>query len=508
VRDGRLGSGALIHMTTYAAARQWISALRGTAFLADFSSTFASRLLSKFVMAFVVALAARRLGPHAFGTYVAITTYVAMAGSVVDFGLAPYVTRTMAEGNPVWRPLWISAAIRTLLALILAGAATLAGIFWAPIDTPIVPVLCVAGAMFSDLLTDLPLAALRGRGHFNLIARTTLVRSVVSLAATSAFLFVNSDLSTLTMAFLAASLASLGYTIWQSRVLLTPGAPSFPVFAARASVLASLRGGLAATWTFGLSGILCGAYMRIGPAVLARSGPEGVGIYGAAYKVIEAGLFAASIVCSILVPYLCATRNNSQRQFHDMVEASMRLMVIPSFLLANLVIVFADPVIALLYGPRYAGAGTVLEILGVFFLLTAITGGVQSAVLIALGELKYVSWVTGAALVVAVPLNLYLTPRYGAAGAALANCIGETLVLGCNLAMLSRRGFSGQTRLTLVCLALTVAGVIAQRLPWPISVMAPLAYGLVFGWRCLVDLRWSVGTLSQGRSMTARAQFS
>src|SRR5438067_2743 len=101
--DCRLGSARV----TWTGTRQAIAALRQTAFLADFSSTFASRLLSKFLMAFVVALAARRLGPHAFGTYVAITTYVAMAGSIVDFGLAPYVTRTISEGNPLWRPLAI-----------------------------------------------------------------------------------------------------------------------------------------------------------------------------------------------------------------------------------------------------------------------------------------------------------------------------------------------------------------------------------------------------------------
>jgi len=39
-----------------------------------------------------------------------------------------------------------------------------------------------------------------------------------------------------------------------------------------------------------------------------------------------------------------------------MVEACMRLMVIPSFLFANLLIVIADPLIALLYGPKFAGA--------------------------------------------------------------------------------------------------------------------------------------------------------
>ena len=115
---------------------------------------------------------------------------------------------------------------------------------------------------------------------------------------------------------------------------------------------------LNATWAFGVSAILGSAYMRIGPAVLARAGGAELGLYGAACKVIEAGMFAASIVCSILVPYLSATRAASHDQYRRMVEASMRLMLIPAFLLANLLIVLADPLIRLLYGPRFAGAGT------------------------------------------------------------------------------------------------------------------------------------------------------
>src|SRR5204863_8210906 len=130
----------------------------------------------------------------------------------------------------------------------------------------------------------------------------------------------------------------------------TAGSKALDAFAGSASVASSLRDALRTTWAFGLSAILCSAYMRIGPAVLAGCGPAEVAMYGAAYKVIEAGLFAASIVCSILVPYLSATRAASRQKFEQMVEASMRLMLVPSFLLANLVILAADPLVALIYG--------------------------------------------------------------------------------------------------------------------------------------------------------------
>ena len=86
---------------------------------------------------------------------------------------------------------------------------------------------------------------------------------------------------------------------------------------------------------------------------------------------------------------------------------------------------------------------------------------------------------------------------------AVANCIGETLVLAGSLVLMHRRGLGAQTRLTIICLGFTIVCVFAQHLPWPFPAIPPIVYAIAFGWKCLQDLRWSVGALSQGRSMTA-----
>jgi O-antigen/teichoic acid export membrane protein len=484
-----------------------LTRLRAASFLSDFSSTFASRLASKVIMAFVIALAARRLGPQIFGSYVVIVTYAGMAAALVDFGLAPYVTRAVSEGVPARRPLLIAAAIRMSICTILVACAVVAALAWQIASLRSLPVVYVAASMFIDLLTDLLLAALRGYGRFNAIASTTVVRSAGCLLAAPAFVFFRSSLSWLTFAFLVSSVVGLAYTAWQSRDFLGH-------FGARkdwdgsASGSEGVRSALGVTWAFGVSGILGTAYMRLGPAVLARGSGVEAGTYGSAYKVIEAGLFGASIVCSILVPYLSATRAVSQDQYQRMVEACMRLMVIPSFLFANLLIMIADPLTALLYGPKFSGAGTVLEVLGIYLLLGAITGGAQAAILISMGEMKFVSWLMAAALVIGLPINLLLTPRYGAVGAAAGNCIGEGFVLAANLLWLERRGLNTHARLVVLCVVLTVAGVIAQHFPAPAPVLAPLVYAAIFGWKCLKDLRWSVGALSRGRQMMVRLQCS
>jgi len=364
------------------------------------------------------------------------------------------------------------------------------------------PVLFVALSMFLDLLTDLLLAALRGYARFHAIARTTVVRSAASLLAMPAFVLLESSLGVLTFAFLVSSAAGLVYTAWQSRDLFAgehSGGPSNKP--GRLGPVA-----MKIPWAFGISAILGSVYLRLGPAVLARMGGGEVGIYGAAAKIVDAGMFAASIVCSILVPYLSATRAVSEEQFRHMVKACMRLLIIPSFLCANVLIAIAHPLTRLLYGPRFEGAGTVLQVLSLFLLLGAVTGGAQYAILISLGEMRFASWMMGAALLAGLPLNVVLASHYGAVGAAASACIGEVCMLAANLVLLARRGLDAQSPLVALCGVLTLVCVVTQHLPGPAPLLAPIGYATVFGWRCLRDLRWSVGALSQGRLMMVRAQ--
>ena len=79
-------------------------------------------------------------------------------------------------------------------------------------------------------------------------------------------------------------------------------------------------------------------------------------------------------------------------------------------------------------------------------------------------------------------------------------------MLVANMILLERRGLDTQARMVSLCVVLTVAGVIAQHLPAPAPILAPIAYAAIFGWKCLRDLRWSVGALSYGRQMMVRMQ--
>jgi len=109
---------------------------------------------------------------------------------------------------------------RIAICAVLLTLAVVAAIAWQITSFRTLPVLYVAASMFIDLVTDLLLAALRGYGRFNAIARTTVVRSVACLFAISAFVFFQSSLSMLTLAFLVSSTAGLAYTAWQSRDFL------------------------------------------------------------------------------------------------------------------------------------------------------------------------------------------------------------------------------------------------------------------------------------------------
>jgi O-antigen/teichoic acid export membrane protein len=86
----------------------------------------------------------------------------------------------------------------------------------------------------------------------------------------------------------------------------------------------------------------------------------------------------------------------------------------------------AQPLTALLYGPRYADAGAVLSLLAAAWYLDAVAG-FNKLTLQVYGRFKYVLAVNAATLAVHLTGTLLLVPAHGALGTAAATCI--TLVV-------------------------------------------------------------------------------
>ena len=163
------------------------------------------------------------------------------------------------------------------------------------------------------------------------------------------------------------------------------------------------------------------------------------GLYAAAYKIYEGFTYGALAISAVLTPRLSelfvSNRASHRRVAIGGVAASASIgaaVGIVAFLIAT-------PLIILLFGADYAEATAPFRILVVglpvvfaIWILHAIAISVDRA------RLLLVTGLIG--LAVNVGLNLYVIPRYGASGAALATVVGEVVSMAVLVAGLLRAG--------------------------------------------------------------------
>ena len=97
----------------------------------------------------------------------------------------------------------------------------------------------------------------------------------------------------------------------------------------------------------------------------------------------------------------------------------------------------ARPAIQYTFGPSYAGAAPVLQVLSLFVLLQALMQ-VTSTALDFLGRARIRAIVKGVTAVANVILNLVLIPQFGVVGAAVATVFTYSIYTGANLTVITR----------------------------------------------------------------------
>jgi len=185
--------------------------------------------------------------------------------------------------------------------------------------------------------------------------------------------------------------------------------------------LALLRDG----WPFILTSLTAMLYMRIDQVMLGRMlGPKEVGVFSAAVKISEIWYFIPMSIMSSALPIIVASKEKGEGEYVKRLQ-QLNDALFTFGLVVGLGMTFASPwVIALLYGGKFQGSAGILSL------------HIWSGVAICLGaagscwtltenrqRVNIVKSVFGC--VVNISLNLWLIPRMGARGAALASVVAQ-----------------------------------------------------------------------------------
>lgn len=378
------------------------------------------------------ALLTRHLGPAHFSQYTTVLSLVSVVAVVTDAGMANLGTREFAvrsggDRDALMRDLLSLRVALTAIGVVLAMAfafaahydtALLAGTFLASVATV---------ALVLQHTLSIPLSAELRLGALSLLE---LARQALTVAAIVVLIALGAGVFPL-----------LAVTLLVNALLLLPSAA---LVRGRISLRIELRPRrwaslLRLTVVFALATAVGTIYVYAVQIITSLvASPQQSGLFAASFRVFVVTAGVPGLLVSGALPLLArAARDDRDR----LAYATARIFEVSLILGVGAAVGLlggAQFVIAVVAGPKYAGAGEVLEIQGLATMFSFVLAGWTFA-LISLKRYRGLLTANAAALLVSCILAPTLASTDGAQGAALATvCAEATLGLGTLIALVRR----------------------------------------------------------------------
>jgi len=379
------------------------------------------RVLSALLGFAVIAAVARYLGRSGFGQYTTVMALTGFFATIAGMGISLVVTNEISKRKArVGRFLSNAFSLRIFTSAVILGLGAVVG-FLLPYPVIVRRAILVSsfaffllsfrhvfdGVFFKELKTaKLVVAELAGRllslGFvLFLIARGKGLLGIIWAVAFGNF--VQSGLVYLFIRNYVKIKFKIDYKVW--------------------------RYILSRSWPLALSVALNLIYFKFDTIILSLLKSEAdVGIYGAAYKILELLIAFPILFCNLVLPQLTLNRESDAARFKRIFQKSFDALVIGTIPLVITVFFFAPHLIKLVSGSGFAPSVPVLRILsiatGIIFLAS-----LPAHTIVVLGRQKKMIWAYLTGAVLSVITNLIFIPRYSYIGAAVTTIFVELLVL-------------------------------------------------------------------------------
>lgn len=390
------------------------------AILKQTSYVFLAQALGRVIGLFYTIFLAKNLGVADFGLFITALAYFSLISSVADFGFNRFLIREVAKDQYKSSLLLCSISLlRLTVAAILFALLSLILYFFDPDKMRVLLTLLA-------VLAVLPLALAQTLDAIFIAFRKLQYSAfaLVSLNVSTVFLgivLINLGFGTIG-AVVALILGQLIYLIilW----LLATRQKIKLLFAVQASVLKEVTLG---SLPYGLLGMLGLIYFRIDTLLLSYlRGNFETGIYGAAYKFLEAVVFIPTVLSTALFPVLSKLHQQSLKQIKSLYFNSMKIMLVLSLgvVLGYLIIL---PILIRVLLPNYQSSVEVVKILSLaipFMFLHVPASSVVLSTEKYLGKIIMLSLIP---MIFNILMNLAFIPIYGFLAAAWVTVASDIL---------------------------------------------------------------------------------
>jgi len=379
-----------------------------------------SRVISLALALVTVGLITRYLGTSGFGNYTTILAFYFLITSVSDFGINQILTREISRPKSKERKIVANVLGLRVVSVLSIAAVGCLGVFFLPYTGEIKKGiwLMFVALIFSSLSQTLN-SVFQKRLVMNRLAWRELISRFIQLGVT--FLAVRYDWGI--FGILIAMVASFLFVLaasWQLAAQYIPLRFSFDKKYWKFFLKESAPLGIAAFVNF--------LYFKADAILLSLfQSSHDVGIYGAAYKVLESLIYFPYMFMGLIMPIF--SYNIFHRPVHFLQVASRTIKAIWLVTIPLVIYLFflSEETIRIIAGTEFSEAAAVLRILA-FALGAIFLAHFFNSVLIVVNRQKLLLFILAGTAGLSVALNVIFIPYFSYMAAAVISTVSEILV--------------------------------------------------------------------------------
>lgn len=367
------------------------------------------------------ALLTRFLGKTGFGDYIFLVTLILIFATIADWGTSTIAVREAsgkAKGqSKIFNTALVLRLLVAVVGFILVNLLIRLNSQWQGlVNAAFIGSLII---LFLSLKTSLNIV-FQTRLEMHKVALIEILGSGVFFLLVFWFLQNSSSLSLVMWAWVISTIMAVGAGILLA-ARVSKISLNLDTGVARRLITEALPMG-ALLFTFSL-------YNRADVFLLQYfKGPESVGIYGLAYKVHENLVLGAAFLMTAAFPILVRLYQTKQKELKIILQKLFIVLAIGGFLMAILVFIGSDFIIAILTSGGFDESAIALRLL-VFATFISYLNHLTGFSLVAFGRQRISFLIALFALLLNITLNLWLIPHFSWRAAAIVTIITESFVL-------------------------------------------------------------------------------
>lgn len=382
---------------------------------------FSGQTGGRAIRAIIVIYAARVLGTAGFGVASYALSLTAFFLVIADMGISSLLTKHAAQ-SPNERDRYFATLFMLKCACVSASFVMI--VIVGPLIGKIpeaAALLPLAGlVLVFDSLREFALGMVRAREKMEYEAGLSFITNTATVTLSLILISITTTPRSLLLGYAIGSGLGLALALWALRGYLKKTITHFDAKLVRPLAEQALP--------LAMTALLGGTMLTVDMLMLGWFRPASeVGLYSAVQKLVQIAYSLAGIAGISLFSTFSRLYVQDYSRFKELFDQAFRVMTWGSAAVAVLGIIFAGPLLGLIYGSAYLGGIAAFRLLAAtFFLLAPTEIGIHA--LLAAGRQKVFLYSAPIGAVSNALLDAAFIPRWGIAGAALSTLIAQVAV--------------------------------------------------------------------------------